>query len=221
MNERKPAFGTNICIAIFYLVPAGAARAGVPAPLQVVEVLPGLTLGGIYATRYGGDDPMSEFGIFSAYANHGDKNGYYVSEIFSDAGTARGCCRDATFKWYVDERRLSLDVAVEGSPYAGIGVRPLVRDVPVKTGFPIICVKEGNVVFLQNRYISKASIAATDVKFPEGSPLSGSLRGLKFLSTYWDVSNIVRREREFIHKRATAINASDVYGSTFGTHHKE
>ena len=62
--------------------------------------MPGFTLGGIYAARYGrGKDVMSEFGLMPAYVQFGDKKGFFTDHFCMDDTPAGEGCSGGQFKW--------------------------------------------------------------------------------------------------------------------------
>ena len=209
----------NLSMMIFYLVPSGQARKAVPAPLKVAEVLPGMTMGGLYAARYGasGKESVNEFGVLRAYVSHYDKKGFFISEFRSH--DARKGCSDAEFSWVSEGGAVSLTVSSGGQSLISIKMRPTPIEVPVKSNFPFVCIKEGGSIFFQNHYVSKLGVSRTTVKIPDGSPLKGIPLGVKLMSAYWDASNIVMMEQEYAPKRG--IKAVDnALGTPMGRLHK-
>jgi hypothetical protein len=111
------------------------------------------------------------------------------------------------FNWEISEKCISLEVAQGGSPVISVRMKPVINTTPVTAGFPILCVKGNNVVFLKNHYASNVGISTSTVSIPEGSPLKGFPFMLKLISTFWDASNVVHKEPEFIHE--TVIKAPE------------
>ena len=83
----------SLSMTILYLVPVKKVKERIPEPLKVSEVVPGYTLGGIYAARYGrGKDVLSEFGLLPAYVQFGDKKGFFTDHFCMDNTPAGDGC---------------------------------------------------------------------------------------------------------------------------------
>ncbi|MBI5191563.1 MAG: acetoacetate decarboxylase family protein [Nitrospirae bacterium] len=214
----------GLCMNVMYLIPSGKVRPLVPAPFAVSDVLPGFTIGGLYAARYAtGDNTFkSEFGVLPAYVKYGERRGFFMS-CFCQDETASCAGRgpwglDKTpgvFSWDVSERAISLDVTTPGGPLAGIRLRPIVNRTPFGTTFPILCVKGESVVFFKNYLASNIGFATSSVHIPPESPLAGFPLGLKLVSTFWDASNVVVKAPELAHERALK-GAEKALGSPIG-----
>lgn len=214
----------GLCMSVMYLVPSGRVRAVVPEPFEVADVLPGLTLGGLYAARYavGENRFKSEFGVLPAYVRYGERRGFYMSCFFLDE-TASCAGRGpwgldktpSTFDWEVDERSISLEVTTPEGPLVAVRLRQLIHKTPFNSTFPILCVKGESVVFFKNHLASHVGIAASTVRVPEGSPLAGFPSGMKLVSCFWDASNVAVAELERLHERALK-GADKPLGSPIG-----
>ncbi len=212
MGLRKPYWRTRgFCMTVLYLVPAGRVRAAVPHPLEISEVAPGLTVGGIYAARYGGPgkEATSEFGLLPAYVSYGGRKGFYMRDFRADSDDQRQCGRHmpgaeraiSEFNWETGDRLIDLEVSSGGAPVINIRMRPIIG-APISAAFPILCVKGTSVVSLKNHYAGGLDISASTVSIPHESPLYGFPFKVKLISTVWDASNIVLSEPEYIRKEA-------------------
>ena len=204
MAARRQFFNIdNLCIAILYFIPSGRVKAALPPALSLSEVLPGVTMGGIYAARFKKSDNeyVSELGIMRAYAACGDKKGFFVSEFFSDGKTGADAGR-ADFAWGFEMKNMTLSVSSGSELLINLKMSPLLKQVPFTSVLPFLCVKGENVSFMRNHLITKIGISSSSVDIPEGSPLSNMPLGVKVLSTFWDSSNIITKEPEYATKRA-------------------
>lgn len=186
-------------MTVFYLVPAKDVRDLVPHPLKVSEVVPGFTIGGLYAARYGpggrdGAGGTSEFGLLQAYVTYGDKKGFFMRH-FCMEGKDGGAC--GAFSWDGGDKWVSLDVASGGERLLNLRMRPLLKGIPFTANIPFLCIKGNNVVYFQNHFISKIGISNSKVTIPESSPLKGYPFKYKLLSTFWDTSNVILKEPEY------------------------
>jgi len=206
----------NLCIMVFYLMPVGDLRQNLNPSLKIIEFLPGMTIGGLYAARYGRseDESVSEFAVLRAYAEYSDRKGFLLEHFMGDKAGASEECGKGRFSWDIDKNTIDLEVADANGPVAEVRVRPLIKDVPFQANFPFLCMKGENVVFTQNHFISKLSISSTTVRIPEGSPLKDVPLRLKLLSSFWETSNVIIKETEYVPK---AIKTADnVFGNTMG-----
>jgi hypothetical protein len=192
----------SLSMTILYLVPVKKVKDRIPEPLKVTEVVPGYTLGGIYAARYGrGKDVVSEFLLMPAYVQFGDKKGYFTDHFCMDNKPASESCSSGQFKWGESDRLITLDVASSGSGLVSIRMRPLVSNIPYTGTLPFLCLKGTNVVYLQNHLISRIGISLSDVDMPAGSPLKDFPFGPKLITVFWDTSNVIYKEPELAGQR--------------------
>jgi hypothetical protein len=202
----------SLSMTILYLVPVKKVKDRIPEPLKVSEVVPGYTLGGIYAARYGrGKDVMSEFGLMPAYVQFGDKKGYFTDHFCMDNKPACESRSSGQFKWGGSDRLITLDVASHGCGLIRIRMRPLVSNIPFTGTLPFLCLKGTNVVYLQNHLISRIGISLSDVDMPAESPLKNFPFGPKLITVFWDTSNVIYKEPEFAGQRV--INRENALGA--------
>ena len=213
--SQQPGY-KNLCIMIFYLMPVGDMRQGLNPSLKIIEFLPGMTIGGLYAARYGrsADESISEFALLRAYAEYRGRKGFLLEHFMGDKNGVGEGCGKGLFSWDIDKNTIDLEVADVNGPVAGVRVRPLIKDVPFQANFPFLCMKGENVVFTQNHFISKLSISSTTVRIPDGSPLKDAPLKIKLLSSFWETSNVIIKETEYVPKAMKA--ADNVFGNTMG-----
>jgi hypothetical protein len=188
----------SLCMTVFYLVPAKDVRDKVPHPLKVSEVVPGFTIGGLYAARYGAvTNSLSEFGLLQAYVSYGDKKGFFMRNFCMEGKESADGCGCGAFSWDAGGKWLSLEVSSGGERLVNLRMRPIVQGIPFSANMPFLCVKGNNVVYFQNHFISKIGISNSKVTVPEGSPLMGYPFRYKLISTFWDTANVVLKEPEY------------------------
>ena len=224
---QPPWRSQGLCFSIFYLVPTAKVRPLVPGPFEISEVLPGMTLGGLFAAKYSGGDlgEMSEFGVLPAYVRYKDKKGFFMRESSVDNEDAAEGCRKiwgmdkqmSGFNWDLSGSRISLDVTSGGKPLIGVSIRPVVKELPFSACFPFLCLKGKNVVFFKHQFASKIGLCMSSVTIPDGSPLHGLPFRLKILSAYWEASNIVLQEPEYVTENMVQ-RAEKAFGSPVGRH---
>ena len=207
----------SLCMIILYLVPVRKVKDRVPGQLKVAEIVPGLTVGGIYAARYWsrGGDFVSEFGIMPSYVRYGDKKGFFIDHFCMDNNPAREGCSCGSFSWGGSDRLVTLNVGSEDGGLAQIKMRPLFQDIPFTGTLPFLCMKGNNVVYLQNHFISKIGISLSKVVIPAGSPLRDFPFGPKVLTAFWDTSNIIFHEPEYAGQRV--MEQKNILGTPMGS----
>jgi len=223
-TNTVPGSSAGFCLAVFYLVPKGYAAGIIPEPLKIVEVVPGITVGGIYAARYrkDHDDYMSEFGILPAYVRHGDKVGYFMHHYCADNEGAMSPGRHepserygGDFAWDISGGRMGFTLYSGGAQLISVRLRPLLRNLPFSASIPFLCVKGGNVAFMRNQFASNIGLSTSKVVIPKGSPIKGFPLRVKLISTFWDASNIVAREPETAKERVIK-RTDEAFGSPIG-----
>jgi len=226
MGSRQPFWKLHgFCMTVLYLVPTRQVRGLIPSPLEIYEVMPGMTVGGIYAARHGkpGEPSSSEFGLLPASVSYGGRKGFYMHNFCVDSEDTKPCGRRAfttdkavsDFSWDITDKSINLDVFSGGNPVVNVRMHPIISKTPLTASFPILCVKGNNVVFLRNNYAASIGISTSTVTVPSGSPLSGFPFKIKLISTMWDASNIILKEPEYLHAGALK-RADNALGSPIG-----
>lgn len=208
-------------MAVFYLIRASRVKLLVPPQLNIIEVIPGYTVGGIYAAKYMKADlsSMSEFGVLPAYVRYGDKKGYFMHHFSVDVecggdDAKAGCVNEPDTSWDITDNSIALDVTSGGSEMISVKLRPILRNLPFSACIPLLCVKGDNVTFMRNQFASNIGISTSTVKIPKSSPLKGFPFRFKLLSTYWDASNVVQKEQDYA--KGVMKRADEAFGSPVG-----
>ncbi|MGA2192210.1 MAG: hypothetical protein ABSG42_02385 [Nitrospirota bacterium] len=187
-----------------------------PHPLQVIEILPGFTIGGLYAARYGdGKDAVSEFGVLQSYVHYGDKRGFFIRHYCMEGKSSPEGCAGNSFKWERAGNSWTVKISTGGSELIDLRVHPVLKGIPFNGTIPFLCVKGNSVAFLQNHFISRIGISTSTVRIPPDSPIHGFPLKYKILSTFWDTSNIIFKEPEYVTTRAIK-RADNVLGTPIG-----
>jgi hypothetical protein len=83
----------GICLVTLHLVETRRARPFLPPELNIVSVLPGRTLGGVFLASYGPGSMIeyNELTILPALARYQNKRGFWISHIYvDDTGSLAG-----------------------------------------------------------------------------------------------------------------------------------
>jgi hypothetical protein len=207
----------SLCMTILYLVPVKKVTGLIPEPLRAAEVIPGFTVGGFYAARYGSrsGQAVSEFGLMPAYVRLGDKKGFFMRHFCMDNRPAKEGCSCGNFSWKEDGKSIALDVSSEESGLVSIRMRPVLNNIPFTGALPFLYEKGNNIVYLQNHLISRIGVSFSKVTLPEDSPIKGFPFGPKLVTAFWDTSNIVYKEPELTAQRA-ALKRENILGTPMG-----
>jgi len=208
MKGVKPPWTLGgYCMMIFYLVSSKRMVSFVPSPLEVADVLPGLTLSGLYAASYntGSFGVLSEFSAFPALVRYKKKKGFYVPcskvESHEEAYRHQGAWglqkEQAVFEWKKDRNRHILTVQCEGKKIIEIRFSAKKISIPVRVSFPFFHVRGNGVVSYHADYAARVHLSTSAVDIPESSPLAIYGFRRKLLTTFWESSKIVLHPPEF------------------------
>jgi len=213
---------TGLCMAVFYLVPSSRVKASLPSRVSVIDVIPGMTLGGLYAARFPhADGALNEFGVMPAYVRYESKKGYFLDHFCVDDSGANPSgmihdgqsCSGSDFGWDFTDKSASLSILSESGTVINVRMKPLLKRLPISSCFHFLCVKGENVLVFKNRIASSIGISMTNVNIPENSPLSGFPLKYKLLSTFWEPSNVIMKEPETIKPRSAIGRTDEAFGS--------
>ena len=188
------------CMMVFYLASSRRMAAFVPAPLAVQDLLPGVTLAGIYAAAYGGGEfgALREFSVFPALVRYRRRRGLYVpcsmverrETLFGEKG-AWGLKKEAArFHWNDGPGGTVLRVECNGQEIVEVRVSPRRVSVPMRCSFAFFHVRGSGVVSYHADYAARVHLAASRVRIPERSPLAAYALRHKFLTTLWRSTKI-------------------------------
>jgi|GEM_PF-3903707 len=167
-------------VASGWLLRAEEVEPMVPDPLEVVRVLPGRTLGGLFVSRFdlGTDAAYNELGFVPALTRHRGTLGFFVERVFVDNPLVMGGLFDATgierrsasFRW--DAARGSVEVSTESGLVCAVrwDSRPffLMRS---QFSLPALGIANGRVVEFDGNLSGQIGFVRVDVHLPSGGPL--------------------------------------------------
>lgn len=198
---RPPWKLSGFCMMIFYLVSSKKMSHFVPSPLEVAEILPGVTLAGFYAASYqsGASGALSEFCVFPALARYKKKKGFYVpcSLVESQEGVleckgAWGLKKEhAVFEWTEKGSQYILKVHSGGEKVLEIHLSARKISLPIRVTFPFYHLRGNGVVSHHADYAAKVHLSSSTVEIPENSPLTVYNFKRKLVTTFWESTKIV------------------------------
>ena len=152
----------------------------VPSSVQVVQVLPRRTLGGLYLARYDTESTLtySELIVFSALVRRGRRFGGWVSHIYVDAVESVAGGREiwglpkdfASFEWGERVTVRSGGIEILCAAIADSGFR-----IPIKAPLPAFGIRNGTLMHFTGKCRGKVGASRTRFEIPPESPFS-SLR---------------------------------------------
>jgi hypothetical protein len=201
MNDGRPPWNLGgFCMMIFYLVSSRKAADFVPSPLEVSEVVPGATLGGLYAASYRSGDfgTLSEFSAFPALVRYKKKRGFFIP--FSMVGSresswshkgAWGLRKErAVFDWEQHDSRYVLKVHCNDQAIVTLGLHMRRISFPIRVSFPFFHVRAHGVISYHADYAAKVHLSASTVEIPQESPIAAYGLRRKLLTTLWESTKI-------------------------------
>ena len=183
--------------AVGGLIPIARAKDFVPADLEIVPVLPGMTLGAIAAARYteGSTLTYSELVVVPALVRSGGKTGGWISHIYVDDETSVQGGRSiwglpkelATFEWesLVERGRNStlLRVSQHGRLILDFWAAPRWLAVPTRFDLPVLSMVGGRVAPWHATLACRTRMASYHMEIPPEAPFA-SLRPQALLGMY-------------------------------------
>ncbi len=203
MNPVRPPWSlSGYCMMIFYLVSSRRAEELVPSPLEVSEVVPGATLGGLYAALYQTGDcgPLSEFSAFPALVRYGKRRGFYVPFSMAESrgddlpgyGGAWGLHKKcASFEWCKEDARYRLNVLCGTQKIVSVDLSSHRLTLPLRISFPFFHVRSRGVISYHADYAARVHLSSSSVEIPAESPLTAYGLKRKIITTLWESTKIL------------------------------
>ncbi len=202
MNSGRPPWSlSGYCMMIFYLVPSRQAAELVPSPLEVSEVVPGVTLGGLYAGLYQTGDfgALSEFSAFPALVRYKKKRGFFVPFSMVESrddlpgykgawGLRKEC---ASFEWQEEKSCYHLNVLCGTRKIVAIELNARRLTLPIRISFPFFHVRSRGVISYHADYAARVHLSSSRVEIPPESPLAEFGLKRKVMTTLWESTKIL------------------------------
>lgn len=176
--------------AVGGMIPLERARTVIPSDLEIVPVLPGMTMGAIGLARYGEGSTLtySELVVVSGLVRSAGRVGGWISHIYVDDETSLAGGRHiwglpkelATFAWdrQPEPRGPSstlVKVSRHGRVILDFWAAPRWFGVPAAFDLPVVSLVEGRLSHWQARLSCRARLCSHHLEIPEESPFAGLL----------------------------------------------
>lgn len=194
---RNGVEGGSLSIMVLYLVPARKAREGLPDSVEVEEVMPGMTIGCLYASRYAtGEGFASELGAAPAFVQSEGRKGFYLSHLLSEGSSGiRGAGNGTStrFCWKDERKTVTLSVMIAGEEVVNLRVGARQINVPVVTTVPFLMANEigsEQIPVYRAHHLKEFQLASVRVSMPSGSPLTLLPATYKLVSIIWEPGEV-------------------------------
>ncbi|MEG4209305.1 acetoacetate decarboxylase family protein [Microcoleus sp. S13_B4] len=170
------------------LVDVARVRPLVPSELEIVSLLPGKTLGGIYISSYGLGSVMqyNELIVVSAIANYAGKWGAWISHIYVDNPNSVAGGREiwglpkelATFSWEgsdsVKAAPLGYRVTVSqgNRPLCSLNYSKQTLALPLPFSGNVFSADRSNLLLFKGGLLSRIGLIKGEVEVAEESPFA-------------------------------------------------
>lgn len=189
--------------AVGGFLPIARAKAHVPDDLEIVSVMPGMTLGAIALARYteGSILTYSELVVVSAVVKAGGRTGGWISHIYVDHETSLqggrsiwGLPKDlATFEWeQLPERgrnSTAVKVSQHGRTILDFWAAPRWFGVPTRFDLPVISRVDGAFKPWQAALSCRMRMTSQHLEIPEHAPFA-DLRPQTYLGIHGEDLNM-------------------------------
>ncbi|MDH4100755.1 MAG: hypothetical protein OEV28_09310 [Nitrospirota bacterium] len=203
--------GDSLSLMVLYLVPARKAREALPDSVEVEEVMPGMTVGCLYASRYGmGEGFVSELGIAPAFVHSEERKGFYLSRLLSNGTSGicgQGCDTSTVFCWQNERKTVALSVSSGGQEIVSLRIGARQINVPVVTTVPFLMANEigsGEIPVYRAHHLREFQLASVRVSVPAGSPLAALPSSYKLVSIIWEPGEVAVWEPRQAESRMSA-----------------
>jgi acetoacetate decarboxylase len=169
------------------LIEVDVARGYVPEALDIVQVVPGRTLGGICVAHYGPGSVLEydELIIVPAIVRFRSRRGLWVSHIYvNDRESMHGGQaiwglpkQLARFERTVSEDGWSVDVSLPAQQLCSAVVEPGRARWPFVLRLPMLTMRDADVLRTRNRITGRLHVGSARITVPVDSPFAGLFGG--------------------------------------------
>ena len=207
MNMTRPPWEIGgFCMMIFYLASSKKMESFVPVPLEVADVVPGVTLAGFYAASYKDNSTgaLNEFCAFPALVRYKKRKGFYVpcslvesQEGFYECKGAWGLKKEnAIFEWTEDQSKYILKVRRGEEKILEVHLSSRKISLPLRIKFPFFHLRGSGVVSHHADYAAQVHLSSSNVEIPASSPLAKYALKRKLITTLWQSTKITLHSPE-------------------------
>ena len=179
------------------LLDIARVRPLIPAELNIVSVLPGKTIGGVYLSKYSSGSVLeySELIIIAGFLSYKGKFGGWVSHIYVDNPDSVAGGREvwglpkelAQFSWEAS----SVTVSQSGNLLCKFNYQRQSLGLPLKLGAAAFSCKESNLLIFPAFVEANFGLVSSNLEIPTTSPFAELNIGQPILTVHSDRLNLV------------------------------
>jgi acetoacetate decarboxylase len=179
------------------LLDIARVRPLIPAELNIVSVLPGKTIGGVYLSKYSSGSALeySELIIIAGFLSYNGKFGGWVSHIYVDNVDSVAGGREvwglpkelAQFSWEAS----SVTVSQSDNLLCKFNYQRQSFGLPLKLGAAAFSCKESNLLIFPAFVEAKFGLVSSNLEIPTTSPFAELNIGQPILTVHSDRLNLV------------------------------
>ncbi len=205
-------------IATLQFVDVARVRPLVPSELEIVSLLPGKTLGGIYISSYGLGSVMeyNELIVVSAIVNYAGKWGAWISHIYVDNPHSVAGGREiwglpkelAQFSWEgsdsVKASSLGYRVTVRqgNSQLCSLGYSQQNWALPLSLSGNVLSVSSSKLLYFKGEFQSHTGLIRGALEIPEESPFASLNIGQPLLTVACEELRLIANAPEIVGNKS-------------------
>jgi acetoacetate decarboxylase len=205
-------------IATLQLIDIARVRPLVPAELEIISVLPGKTLGGVYISSYGLESVMeyNELIVVSAIVNYAGKWGAWISHIYVDNPNSVAGGREiwklpkeiAQFSWEGSDaiavKPLGYRVTVRqgNSQLCSLSYSPQTWALPLSAIGNVFSASSSNLLYFKGEFKARTSLIRGELEIPQDSPFGSINIGQPLLTVACEELRLIAKQPETIGNKS-------------------
>lgn len=218
---QAPWYLKGYAIQTVELLDIERARQFIPTDLEILSVLPGKTLGGIYIAAYQAGSVLeyNELIVIPGLVNYSGKWGAWISHIYVDNTTSLtggheiwGLPKEiAKFNWQgkttgANASIFSITVEKGERILCHLNYKQPNFSFPFSLSAPIFSTLDFNFLLFKGEFSSRLGLIDSQLEIPTESPFASLNLGHPWLTVYCDDLRLVAGEPKIVGTRATAFS---------------
>ncbi|MEM9164543.1 MAG: acetoacetate decarboxylase family protein [Cyanobacteria bacterium P01_F01_bin.4] len=182
------------CLQTLHWVDMAAAQPLIPEDFELISVLPGKTLGGVYLATYGTGSTLdyNELIITPGLVRYGNELGAWISHIYVDNPDSQAGGREiwglpkelADFNWRGD----GVDVSRVGQTFCSLtyqeGWLSFVNNIPGKLTGTVFSQLQGNILQFKGKFGTRSQIVDGQLTVSPDSPFTSLNLGQPWMTLH-------------------------------------
>jgi len=193
----------------------------IPPEMELVRVLPGKTLGGVYFSHYGSGSVLeySELIVTAGLVTYSGKFGGWISHIYVDNADSRAGGREiwglpkelAEFTWEKSHCTTSgysncLIVRQAERTLCHLSYNPPNFGLPLPLSANAFSTQSASILLYNSKFESHVGIVASQLQIPTESPFANLGLEQPWLTLYWNQLHLVVGSPKVVGHRKTVVS---------------